>query len=152
MNKKAREQAVQAAQLRSALADQVMRQRERDDAIRAWQEKKAQQPGWLGVGLLEDSRDVAKRFGGPKTGAMVSGLSEGGAAARAGIDTLDIILAVGGTTVDKASDLAAIIAQHSAGDEVVLTIFRYRELQEEQVTLHLGAHPTWVQENPRPNE
>ena len=53
----------------------------------------------------------------------------------------DVITAVDGTAVASASDLSAAIAERSPGDEVTLTVFRFREGQEvtEEVTITLGA-------------
>jgi len=57
-------------------------------------------------------------------GVMVGQISPGGAAARAGLETGDVILAVDGETVASLADYAAILRMHAPGDRVKLSVRR----------------------------
>src|SRR5437899_6225336 len=61
--------------------------------------------GWLGVGIQPVTPELAKSFGRTETaGVLVSSVSEGSPAERAGIKTGDIITEYDGRKVERASD------------------------------------------------
>lgn len=57
-------------------------------------------------------------------GIVVSALVKDGPAARAGVRRGDIVLAVGGRTVDRLADIHRALADRQAGDAVVLKVLR----------------------------
>lgn len=69
------------------------------------------------------------------SGAYVASVTEGGAAANAGIQEGDIITKVGDTDVSSADDLILAVRSHSVGDTVDVTFTRGNDQQTVSVTL-----------------
>jgi serine protease Do len=92
--------------------------------------------GYLGVGIQDVSRDIADSVGlkSPK-GALVTEPSEDGPAAKAGINSGDIITAVDGQPIDNALDLSRTIAGKAPGTAVELNVWRDGKDQKVSVTL-----------------
>lgn len=92
--------------------------------------------GYLGVGIQDVSRDIADSVGlkTPK-GALVTEPSDGGPAAKAGINSGDIITAVDGQPINNALDLSRTIAGKAPGTAVELNIWRDGKDQKISVTL-----------------
>lgn len=84
---------------------------------------------FLGV-LLEES----------ESGVVISQVSEGSAAADAGLKAGDVITAVNGTAVSSASEVADAIKALAVGDEVTIDVTRDGETVS--VTATLGAYPS----------
>ncbi len=57
-------------------------------------------------------------------GVVVEEAKKGGAGAKAGLETGDIILTAGGMEVNSPSELQGVVAEHHAGDKLVLKIWR----------------------------
>ena len=72
---------------------------------------------------------------GERSGAVVTELAAGGAAAGAGLEVGDIVTAVDGQAVFSIADLAARIRSYLPGDEVVVDVLRNGENQTVRVTL-----------------
>jgi len=68
-------------------------------------------------------------------GAQVRELSEGGAAAEAGLQPGDVITAIAGSPVTGAVDATAQVRAHAAGSDVTISYQRDGESAEAQVTL-----------------
>ncbi|GEK78881.1 S1C family serine protease [Agrococcus baldri] len=68
-------------------------------------------------------------------GAQVQELSEGGAAAEAGIRAGDVITRIDGQPITGAVDATAQVRSHAAGSEVTVTYLRDGQEAEAQVTL-----------------
>lgn len=88
---------------------------------------------FMGVGL-DDVDEQAQAYGVP-AGAVVNLAPEGLPAAKAGIQTGDIITALDGKEVKSYSELTAAVKEHAVGDTVTLSVFRSGEKLEVQVTL-----------------
>lgn len=86
-------------------------------------------PGFLGV-------EIGPPPGG-EAGAVVTSVSPGSAAARAGIEVGDIIVSVDGRAVSDQLDLGAQIRSHAAGD--VIEIELLRDGEPVTVTATLGS-------------
>src|ERR1700682_4179378 len=81
--------------------------------------------GWLGVGIQPVTPELAKSFGQTETtGVLVSSVSEGSPAERAGIKVGDIITEYDGRKVERASDLPRAVAGTPVGREVRLSVIR----------------------------
>jgi serine protease Do len=81
--------------------------------------------GWLGVGIQPVTPELAKSFGRTETtGVLVSSVSEGSPAERAGIKSGDIITEYDGRKVERASDLPRAVAGTPVGRDVKLTVVR----------------------------
>ncbi len=96
--------------------------------------------GWLGVNIQAVTPDIADGLG-LKTaeGALVSGISEDGPAAAAGLRQGDVIVAVDGERIEKMRELPRLIAAIQAGSDAKLTVLRNGK--EQSVTVRIGTMP-----------
>jgi serine protease Do len=77
--------------------------------------------GWLGVGIQEVTPALAKSFGlKEEKGALVSQVSKGGPADKAGIEQGDVILEFDGKTIAEMKDLPRIVASTPVGRTVAV--------------------------------
>jgi serine protease Do len=96
--------------------------------------------GWIGVQIQPVTADIAESLGLKKAaGALVSEPQPNSPAAKAGIESGDVILSVDGATVADARELARRIGTMAPGTSVKLGILR--QGQEKTVTLTLGTLP-----------
>jgi serine protease Do len=92
--------------------------------------------GWLGVQIQPVTADIAESMGLEKAkGALISDLTEGSPALKAGLKSGDTILKVDGTEISDARDLAKVIALVAPGKKVELSIIRDGKPQTVSVTL-----------------
>jgi serine protease Do len=81
--------------------------------------------GRIGVMIQDVDQSLAQSFGLPKpSGALVSSVTPGSAAAKAGIHSGDIILNLNGQDITQSGDLAAQVAQIKPGTDATLRIWR----------------------------
>jgi serine protease Do len=81
--------------------------------------------GWLGVGIETVTEKIAQQVKGKAgEGVWVNSVFEGDPAHRAGIRIGDVILRIGGTTVDTPSRMIRLIGAFSPGQSVNLDILR----------------------------
>jgi serine protease Do len=92
--------------------------------------------GWLGVQVQPVTKGIADSLG-MKTaeGAMVDEPQNGSPAARAGIQSGDIVTALNDTPVKDSRDLSRKVAALAPGSSVKLDIFRSGESKTFTVTL-----------------
>ncbi|MGA8610982.1 MAG: Do family serine endopeptidase [Xanthobacteraceae bacterium] len=92
--------------------------------------------GWLGVQIQPVTTAIADSLGLKKAeGAIVDSAQEGSPAAKAGLQSGDVITAVNGTPVKDARDLARTIGMLPPNAAVKLDILRQGEAQAVTVTL-----------------
>jgi serine protease Do len=97
--------------------------------------------GWLGVQIQPVTAGIADSLGLKKAeGAMVDEPQNDSPAAKAGIETGDVITAVNGTSVKDARDLARTIGTMVPGTSVKLDIVRKGEPRS--VSLTVGQMPS----------
>ena len=96
--------------------------------------------GWLGVSLQPLTSDLASSFGveGGK-GALVAEVQPQSPAAKAGIQSGDVIIEVNGKKVDSASDVVRTVGFAKPGEEARLTVWRDRA--RHTLTAKLGEQP-----------
>ncbi|MFB3904196.1 MAG: DegQ family serine endoprotease [Acidobacteriota bacterium] len=81
--------------------------------------------GWVGLAIQDLSPAIAKAFGLDQTrGVLIGDVVSGGPAARAGLTTGDIILAMNGEPVTDTHSFRLKVASLSPGTEVKLRILR----------------------------
>lgn len=81
--------------------------------------------GWLGVRIQTVSDEIAESLKlGRARGAMVSGMSEGGPAAKAKLETGDVILRFNGREVTDMQRLPRIVAETAIGQTVDVVVWR----------------------------
>merc|ERR1711969_225159 len=92
--------------------------------------------GWLGVGIETVTDKIAQQVKGKAgEGVWVNSVFEGDPAHRAGIRIGDVILRIGGTTVDSPSRMIRLIGAFSPGQSINLDILR--DGKREVVTVKL---------------
>jgi serine protease Do len=80
--------------------------------------------GYLGVSIQPMTADLAKSFGIPESGALVSSVVDGSPAAKAGIKPGDVVTEYNGRKVARSEDLPRAVAESPVGREVPLTVLR----------------------------
>src|ERR1700740_3143102 len=92
--------------------------------------------GHLGVAIQSVDADMAKAFGLPQGGgALVSDVTPGSPAAKAGIERGDIILALDGKPISGPDDLSVNISETSPGTTIHLKIARNGQTRDVAATL-----------------
>jgi serine protease Do len=100
--------------------------------------------GWIGVQIQPVTADIADSLGLKKAeGALVAEPQANGPAAKAGIESGDVITAVNGETVKDARELARTIGSLSPGSAVKLNVLH--KGQDKVVNLSLGQLPNTLE-------
>ncbi len=96
------------------------------------------QRGLLGVNIQAITAESARGLGLPDTrGALVSGLQDGGAAQKAGIEIQDVIVSVNGRQINTSADLPPLVGAMAPGTRVRIGLLRDGKARE--VTAVLAA-------------
>ena len=107
--------------------------------------------GWIGVQIQPVTPDIADSLGLKKAaGALVSEPQANSPAAKAGIESGDVIVSVDGTAVRDARELARRISTMAPGTSVKLGLIR--QGQDKTVMLTLGTLPAERQASNQQNE
>lgn len=94
------------------------------------------QRAYLGVNIADISPELAKELGIKETqGVYISDVTEGGAAADAGINKGDILIQAGGKAVKKMSELLEVIGSRRPGDKLSVVVLRDGKEKVFNVTL-----------------
>jgi serine protease Do len=100
--------------------------------------------GWIGVQIQPVTPDIADSLGLKKAeGALVAEPQANGPAAKAGIESGDVITAVNGETVKDARELARTIGGLAPGNAVKLNVLH--KGQDKVVDLTLGQLPNTIE-------
>lgn len=111
------------------------------DVVAQLKEKGRVDRGWLGVGIQDVDRNMAKAMGlGKPSGALVSQVEAGAPAAEAGIRVGDIITRFGRHNIAQSSDLPHAVGQTRPGTDVNLNVMR--EGREQRLRVKVGALPS----------
>jgi serine protease Do len=107
--------------------------------------------GWIGVQIQPVTQDIADNLGLKKAeGAMVLEPQASGPAAKAGIESGDVITAVNGETVKDPRELARTIGNLGPGAEVKLNVLH--QGKDETLSLTLGKLPAVQEANANPSQ
>jgi serine protease Do len=107
-------------------------------------DKGAVSRGWIGVQIQPVTADIADSLGLKKAeGALVAEPQANGPAAKAGIESGDVITSVNGETVKDARELARTIGGISPGTAVKLNVLH--KGQDKVVNLTLGQLPNTLE-------
>ena len=86
--------------------------------------------GWLGVSIQNLDQSLAESFGLDRPeGALVAMVTSNSPAARAGLQTGDVILSFGGKMIGKSSNLPPLVGATPVGQPVDVEILRNRKRQ-----------------------
>ncbi|ABD08139.1 Peptidase S1C, Do [Rhodopseudomonas palustris HaA2] len=100
--------------------------------------------GWIGVQIQPVTPEIADSLGLKKPdGALVAEPQPNGPAAKAGIESGDVITAVNGAPVKDARELARTIGGFAPGNTVKLTVFH--KGADRELSLTLGQLPNQVE-------
>ena len=81
--------------------------------------------------------DVPERDRGRRAGALIKGVTGGGAADAAGLKAGDVIIRIGARAIRKASDVSSEIGMYRIGDTIDITVAR--EDRPRTMTMRLGS-------------
>lgn len=95
---------------------------------------------FLGVTVSNMDADDAERYGLP-LGALVHEVAAGSCAEKAGVQSQDILVGLGGHKIQNLNDLTRALRKFKAGDTVIITVYRHTEGGERQYSLTLDAKP-----------
>jgi S1-C subfamily serine protease len=93
--------------------------------------------GVIGVSISRDpiTKEIAQEFGLPNaTGALVSAVTPGAPAAKAGIQAGDVIVEYNGRPVTDSDSLVAMVVNTKPGTTVPVTIYRQNKRQTLNIT------------------
>lgn len=94
------------------------------------------QRGLLGVNIQAITAESARALGLPDTrGALVSGMQEGSAAQKAGIEIQDVIVSVNGRQIATSADLPPLVGAMAPGTRVKIGLIRDGKAREVTATL-----------------
>jgi len=110
------------------------------DVVAQLKEKGRVDRGWLGVGIQNVDRKLAKAMGlGKPSGALVGQVQPGSPASDAGIQVGDVILRFDGHKIMVSGDLPHVVGQTRPGSDVPVTLMR--EGKERKLNVSVGALP-----------
>src|SRR6266851_729500 len=119
------------------------------NVIAQLKDKGAVSRGWIGVQIQPVTSDIADSLGLKNAeGALVAEPQANGPAAKAGIQSGDIITAVNGQSIKDARELARTIGSLAPGNAVKLNILH--KGKDEAVNLTLGQLPAMQEANADP--
>lgn len=97
--------------------------------------------GWIGVEPQNLSKELSESLGlpGNTTGVLISGVLEGGPAARGGVKPGDVLIAVNDNPIKDVRGLLNQVAQINPGNQAKLTILR--KGKEIELTAQIGKRP-----------
>jgi serine protease DegQ len=97
--------------------------------------------GWIGVEPQNLSKELSESLGlpGNTVGVLLSGVLEGGPAARGGVKPGDVLIAVNGKPIKDVRGLLNQVAQINPGNQAKLTILR--KGKEIELTAQIGKRP-----------
>ena len=104
--------------------------------------------GWIGIRVQPNSKNLARSLNlKDSQGIIVSGISENGPAAKAGLQAGDVIISLCQTEINSCKDFSRLIAEMPAGSEAQLVIWRNQEI--EPITVKVENMPKSPKAAPR---
>ncbi len=95
---------------------------------------------YLGVSVMDLPAATAKDYGLPG-GSYVRGVTDGSCAEAAGVKPKDIIVDIGGHSVEGNTTLSAALRKFSAGDTTTITVWRDSVGKEVQMSITFDERP-----------
>ncbi len=86
--------------------------------------------GWIGIKIQPNTQETAQELGlSPLDGVLVSDVTVGGPAQKAGIAAGDIILSFDGQEINNTKNFSRMVAETPIGKRTVITIWRNKQKQ-----------------------
>lgn len=95
--------------------------------------------GYIGVRIMEIGENEAKQYDLPTSGILLESVEKGTPASKAGLEKYDLITHINGKRVKTSMELRNIIAAHSPGDNVKLSIYRGQD--KKTITVGIAESP-----------
>ncbi len=106
------------------------------DVVKQLKDKGRVSRGWLGVEILEVSRDLALSYGLKRPrGALVARVMEDSPAAAAGLQEEDIIVEFNGQDIERSGELPQFVGRAPVGEPSSLTVVRGGKKKKLSVTI-----------------
>jgi|SRR5579871_1490718 len=107
--------------------------------------------GWLGVRIQQVSADIAETMGLDKPrGALIAGMTDGGPAAKAGLQNGDVVLTFDGKPVADNRALPRMVADAQVGKTVPMEVLRKGQKRNISVTVQKLAEDEKVASADKP--
>lgn len=100
--------------------------------------------GYLGVSVSNMDVDDANRYGLPM-GVLVHEVVVGNCAHKAGVQSQDILVGLGGYRIQNVNDLTRALRKFKAGDTIIITVYRHTQGGEIQLSVTLDEKPQAMQ-------
>ena len=103
--------------------------------LAAWIVKQLEQSGevrrgWIGIRVQPNTKNLARSLNlKDAQGIIVSGITENGPAARAGLQAGDVIISLGQHEINSCKDFSRLVAETPAGEESQLIVWRNQEIE-----------------------
>lgn len=97
-------------------------------------------PPWTGINVKTMDKRLATYLGNTRHGVVVSFVEKGSPASNAGINTGDLIFAVGGRPVQNPSEFQGYVMEYAPGDEVRFSMLRGNE--KDEIDVKTGVYPS----------
>ena len=98
--------------------------------------------GWIGVEPNDLSPELRETFGvAAPSGVIITGVLQGGPAAKAGVVPGDVIVAIAGTPVDDVTQLLAQVAALKPGTAAQFSVQRKKQVLQRAITPGLRPRP-----------
>jgi serine protease Do len=109
------------------------------------------QRGWLGVRIQQVSDEIAESMSMDRPrGAMIAGMTEGGPAAKAGVQNGDVVLSFDGKPVADSRALPRLVADASIGKTVNIEVLRKGQRKVMPITVQKLVEDEKVASNDKP--
>ena len=121
--------------------------------LAAWIVKQLEQSGevkrgWIGIRVQPNTKNLARSLNlKDAQGIIVSGITENGPAARAGLQAGDVIISLGQHEINNCKDFSRLVAETPAGEEIQLIVWRNQEI--EPLTVKVENMPKSPKATPR---
>jgi serine protease Do len=97
--------------------------------------------GFLGVGLQSMNQDLAQSLGLSSTeGALISGVTPDGPAAKGGMKQGDVVVAYNGKKISNANELTRVVGSTAPGTKVAMDVVR--DGKPKSLNVRVGTRPT----------
>jgi S1-C subfamily serine protease len=91
---------------------------------------------YLGIRYVPLNPAIAVQIGIQETeGIIIADVATGSPAEKAGLQSMDVVVALNNTALKNESDLARIVNQHKPGDQLTLSVLRGSQKMDVQLTL-----------------